>query len=162
MTEDNQKQRANNKLSHERKMLPSLPLNNSSSVNHRIQLQSDIDFSLLDYKSVDDFLYYTKSKSEFQDLSKHLAKQLKASRSLLSLSKFLTVGSSPREIINKIVDSASAIIDAERVVFMEFDQDTGDLVYLKSLDNADSPLRVRDGIECKFTFSFFLSLFFLR
>jgi GAF domain-containing protein len=147
MTEENPKQRGSNRPSYERKMLPSLPLNNSS-VNHRIQLQSDIDFSLLDYKSVDDFLYYTKSKSEFQDLSKHLAKQLKASRSLLSLSRFLTVGSSPREVINKIVESASAIIDAERVIFMEFDQDSGDLVYLKSLDNSDS-FRARDGIECE-------------
>jgi hypothetical protein len=141
-------------------MLPSLPLNNSS-VNHRIQLQSDIDFSLLDYKSVDDFLYYTKSKSEFQDLSKHLAKQLKASRSLLSLSRFLTVGSSPREVINKIVESASAIIDAERVIFMEFDQDSGDLVYLKSLDNSDS-FRARDGIECESLSLAFFSNFLSR
>lgn len=151
MAEDNQKQRAANRPSYERKMLPSLPLNNSTSVNHRIQRRaaSDIDFSLLDYKSVDDFLYYTESKSEFQDLSKHLAKQLKASRSLLSLSRFLTVGSSPREVINKIVESASAIVDAERVIFLEFDQESGDLVYLKYLDNSDSSFRVRDGIECK-------------
>jgi hypothetical protein len=132
--------------SFERKMLPSLPLGNSNSVHRGKQL--DLDFSLLDYKSVDDFLYYTKSKTEFQDLSKHLAKQLKASRSLLSMSRFLAVGASPREIINQIVESASAVVDAERVVFLELDQDSGDLVYLKSHDNTEA-FRLREGIERK-------------
>jgi hypothetical protein len=137
--------------SFERKMLPSLPLSNSNSTHRGKSL--DPDFSLLDYKSVDDFLHYTRSKSEFQDLSKHLAKQLKASRSLLSMSRFLTVGTSPREIINQIVESASAVVDAERVVFLELEQDTGDLVYLKYQDNTEA-FRIREGIERKNHFLF--------
>lgn len=138
--------RSTTRPSYERKMLTSLPLSNSSP---KLPRQPDLDFSLLDYKSVDDFLYLTKSKTEFQDLSKHLAKQLKASRSLLSMSRYLTVGNSPRDIIHKIIDTASAIIDAERVLFLEFDSEAGELVCQKLGENPETMFRVRDGVECK-------------
>lgn len=152
-----------NRPSYESKISLSLPISNpnssssssSSSTTTTIKnnLQNDIDFSLLDYKSVDDFLYYITTKNEIQNLSKHLAKQLKASRSLLSLSKFLVFGNNPKELINKIIDSASAIIDAERVLFLELDQETTELIYYKTQENNNTPdiiYRIRDGIECKF------------
>lgn len=157
-----------NRPSYESKISLSLPISNSNLTTTNTNTTSstttntinDIDFSLLDYKSVDDYLYYITTKNEIQNLSKHLAKQLKASRSLLSLSKFLIFGNNPRDLINKIVDSAGAIIDAERVIFLELEQETADLIYFKSQENSpDIIYRIRDGIECKKFFTFLILLF---
>ena len=159
-----------NRPSYESKISLSLPISNSNtsstssststsslttkaSTTIKNHPQTDIDLSLLDYKSVDDFLYYISTKSEIPNISTHLAKQLKASRSLLSLSKFLIFGNSPKELITKIVDSTSAIIDAERVLFLELDQETTELIYFKPQESSsDIIYRIRDGIECKFLF----------
>jgi hypothetical protein len=111
------------------------------------QKSAEIDLGLLDYKSVDEFLYVARGD---QRLSWHLAKQLKASRSLIALSEFLTCDAHPRVILAKIINSASAIIDAERVLLLEGNQKTGGLTLFSTHDTAhlDKSLTLDVGLEC--------------
>lgn len=113
---------------------------------------NDIDFALLDYKSVDDFIYIQKSKADNHTIVTHLAKQLKASRSLMNLTQCLTIQNNPEDIMNRFVESACAIIDAERVFLLVLDTDSGQLVgLLKNSTGSLEPFYLSSGVECRFS-----------
>ena len=116
----------------------------------RPSIDRDVDFSLLDYKSVEDFLHIHRSKSDNHQVFTNLARQLKASRSLVALTSSLTFNMSPQDILHRFVESAGAIIDAERVFLLAHDKESGDLVgSLNAQNSADSTFRISSGVECK-------------
>ena len=120
-----------------------------------ISTTNDIDFTLLDYKSVDDFLYIQKSKIDNHTIVTHLAKQLKASRSLVALTQSLTFRISPQDILNRFVESACAIIDAERVFLLILDVESGQLVGSLNTQGSGEKIRISSGVECKLRYTLF-------
>jgi hypothetical protein len=106
---------------------------------------STVDFSLLDYKQPDDFLARYCSPGDERILLEQMAYQLKVSRGLLELST-AAAKSSP---VGRLIDCAQAIVDAEKIVFIEIDSTTGDLLVNGSTSGQQPEItRIRSGIEC--------------
>jgi hypothetical protein len=101
--------------------------------------ESSIDVSLLDVMALEDFLNLLKNKTEsnYKDLWKEtciFTKQLKAARELLSIGSNLISNRSSRKILDRLLDVSHVLLNAERVVIMEIDQVTKELVVTHSKD----------------------------
>lgn len=90
------------------------------------KLDLDIDMSLLDFKSADDFLSNYRSKVEHIKLLGALTRQLKLARALLTIPSYLTTTSTPEDIIHRILDVAKTILNVENVLLLKTNP-SGDL-----------------------------------
>jgi hypothetical protein len=108
-----------------------------------------IDFSLLDYKQPEDFLARYSAPGDDRILLEHMTYQLKVSRALLELST-ASAKSGSSDVVGKIIDCAQAIVDAEKIVFVEIDLINGDLLVNGATSAQHQPMitRIRSGIEC--------------
>jgi hypothetical protein len=110
---------------------------------------STVDFSLLDYKQPDDFLARYCSPGDERILLEQMAYQLKVSRGLLELSTATAKSSPGDDVVGRLIDCAQAIVDAEKIVFIEIDSTTGDLFVNGSTSGQQPEItRIRSGIEC--------------
>jgi hypothetical protein len=109
---------------------------------------TESDFTLLDYKSIDDFLYHHKCRTDNQKTFAHLAKQLKASRSLVALTKCLSFNTSANDMLHRFVESACAIIDAEHIYLLRIDPETKHLVGSLNSSDLGASFHISSGVEC--------------
>ena len=110
---------------HERKLSPRmLP-----------KINSEVDFASLDHQAVDVFLA-SFSSTDKATVTKHLTKQLKALRTLLSLSGNLATGCVSEATIDTIIKATTNIISAEKIFVLDIDHQQDNLVVTHSPDNA--------------------------
>lgn len=125
-----------------------------------------IDAGLLDVMGIEDYLSLLKNRTDNnpKELWKEMitmAHQLKASRELLSIGSSLFSNKANRAIMDRLVESAHVILNAERVYLMEIDPTGSDLVVTYSKDEKAIGLKtpLRTGIEGNFTIAH-LAVFF--
>eukprot|EP00598_Pedospumella_elongata_P002990 CAMPEP_0184985152 /NCGR_PEP_ID=MMETSP1098-20130426/13956_1 /TAXON_ID=89044 /ORGANISM="Spumella elongata, Strain CCAP 955/1" /LENGTH=1248 /DNA_ID=CAMNT_0027509227 /DNA_START=172 /DNA_END=3918 /DNA_ORIENTATION=+ len=113
-----------------------------------------IDAGLLDVMGIEDYLSLLKNRTDNnpKELWKEMitmAHQLKASRELLSIGSSLFSNKANRAIMDRLVESAHVILNAERVYLMEIDPTGSDLVVTYSKDEKAVGLKtpLRTGIE---------------
>ena len=111
------------------------------------KLEMDIDVSLLDFKSPDDFLSNYRSKVEHIKLLGALTRQLKMARALLTIPSYLSTTSTPDDIIHRVLDVTKTILSVETVLLLKSNS-SGDLAL--SPGCGTSPvLPAGHGIESK-------------
>ncbi len=120
-----------------------------------------IDAALLDVMGIEDYLSLLKNRTDNnpKELWKEMitmAHQLKASRELLSIGSSLFSNKANRAIMDRLVESAHVILNAERVYLMEIDPTGSDLVVTYSKDEKAIGLKtpLRTGIEGNFHIGF--------
>lgn len=116
--------------------------------------ESVVEVSLLDVMDVEDFLHLVKSKtdSNWKELWKEtclVVNQLKAARELLSIGSSLIGNKPSRKILDRLVEVSHIMLNAERVVIMEFDPAGTELVVTHSREERLIGLRIpsTSGIE---------------
>lgn len=127
-----------------RERIPPISVNNIPGKSPFSDL--DIDMTLLDYKPVEDFLRYYRTKSDQSNLITNLAKQLKASRALFMLDRIVI--SNSHDCILKIIDSSISIIGAEDILLLKLD-DNNDLFVYQSKDGSSNKVTLakEKGVE---------------
>lgn len=120
--------------------------------------ESTVDVSLLDVMAIEDFLNLLKNKTDnnWKDLWKEtciFTKQLKAARELLSIGSNLISNRSNRKILDRLLDVTHILLNAERVVIMEVDPSTKELVITHCKDEKALGTRIptSTGLEGKFS-----------
>ncbi len=123
-----------------------------------------IDASLLDIMKIDDFLSLLKTRTDNnpKELWKEMVTmthQLKASRELLSIGSSLISNKANKSIMDRLIESAHVILNAERVYIMEIDPTGSDLVVTYSKDQRAVGLKIplKSGIEGNNTLPIFVS-----
>jgi len=113
-----------------------------------------IDAALLDVMGIEDYLSLLKNRTDNnpKELWKEMitmAHQLKASRELLSIGSSLFSNKANKTILDRLIESAHVVLNAERVYLMEVDPTGSDLVVTYSKDQQAVGLRIplRTGIE---------------
>jgi hypothetical protein len=111
------------------------------------ELTGGVDISLLDFMGIEEFLSILKSKTENNNqalwkASCALASQLKGSRALLSLGSYLSSNEGAgTNILDRLVDTAFFILNAENICLLQLHTDGADLVVTHS--RLESVLGVR-------------------
>lgn len=112
------------------------------------KLNNEVDFASLDYQDVDVFLSSFSSSDKAQ-VTKHMTKQLKSLRSLLSLSSQLASGVVSDSSFVAIIKATANIISAEKLFVLDIDHQHGQLVVRHSVDNSCIGVKtsIMSGVE---------------
>jgi len=116
--------------------------------------ETQVDVSLLDVMGIEDFLSLLKTRTEnnSRELLKEtstMAHQLKASRELLSICSSLFSNEVSTKMIDRLLDAAYTILNAERIYIFVLDPTGTELVVKRSRDKKAEGLRIpaHTGIE---------------
>lgn len=118
-------------------------------------INSDLtgDVSHLDFMGIEDFISITKEKigcndTQMWNAACDLAGQLKESRALLSLASYLSSNDGLMSIIDRLIDTAYLILNAENIYLLQIDPN-GELVVTHS--------RIEEAVGSKFPQQEFLA-----
>lgn len=109
-----------------------------------------VDVSLLDFFGVEEFYAILKDKTKNNSeallkVSLELATQLKGSRALLSLASSLSSNDSVTNVLDRLMDTAYLIMNAENVYLMQLDSDGIDMVITHS--RTDTALGMKISLD---------------
>ncbi len=95
------------------------------------------DIGMLDFMSVEDFtkMMKTQTKDNYGSLwgaSSQMAAQLKASKSLLTMNSYMTMGKTKNEILEKLTESMKFTLGADHVYIFEYAATCNSLVLTHS------------------------------
>lgn len=112
-------------------------------------INSDLtgDVSHLDFMGIEDFISITKEKigcndTQMWNAACDLAGQLKEARALLSLASYLSSNDGLMSIIDRLIDTAYLILNAENIYLLQIDPNGGELVVTHS--------RIEEAVGSKF------------
>ena len=103
------------------------------SIASRSSNVKSVDISHLDFMGIEEFLSILKERTEGDDKSMRnaslgLAAQLKESRTLLSMASYLSSNDGVMNILDRLMDTAYFILNAENVYLLQLDSSSTDFV----------------------------------
>lgn len=126
------------------KVLPvALPLDVKTTSERN---EAPVNISCLDFMGIEEFLTAIEQKSDcnnklVRNASCDLASQLKESRALLSLASYLSSNYCASNILDRLMDTAYFILNAENVYLLQLDPTSSELVITHT--------RVEDAVGTK-------------
>ena len=108
---------------------------------------SDINIGLLDFMNVEEFIKMLKIQTgenygTLWNASSQLAMQLKASKSLLSVNSYMTMGKTKIEILEKLIESTKFTLGADQVYIFEYSAGSNSLI----VSHSNIPLTLQQEI----------------